>query len=151
MHGMLSEEDQFIDIQYLKKQNLREPTGRFKACGKFTEYLKHLGYFYNLSFNVFLYPNKKETRQLLSFLFEIIFREENATASRKKNERPTNQLEQLIRRRLTKWSKKPWLMPEFSAGQQNGMLIGGEVMHVQKDIDFERVAGSKSKKAKGIY
>ena len=42
-------------------------------------------------------------------------------------------------------------MPEFSEGQQQGMLIGGEVMHVQKDIDFDRVAGSKSKKAKGIY
>ena len=31
------------------------------------------------------------------------------------------------------------------------MLIGGEVIQVQKDIDFERVAASKSKKAKGIY
>ena len=62
IHSMLSEDDQFIDINYLKKQNLSEPTGRFKACQKYTEYLKHLGYFYNLSFNVFLFPNKKETR-----------------------------------------------------------------------------------------
>ena len=108
MHGMLSEEDQFIDIKYLKKQDLKEPTGRFKACQKFTEYLKHLGYFYNLSFNVFLFPNKKETRQLLGFLFEIIFREENASAAQKSKQRPTNQLEQIIKRRLTKWSKKPW-------------------------------------------
>ena len=93
MHGMLSEEDQFVDIKYLKKQNLKEPTGRFKACQKFTEYLKHLGYFYNLSINVFLFPNKKETRQLLGFLFEIIFREENASAAQKSKPRPTNQLE----------------------------------------------------------
>lgn len=108
IHGMLSDEDQFVDIAFLKKQNLKEPTGRFKACQKFSEYLKHLGYFYNLSMNVFLFPNKKETRQLLSFFFEMIFREENASASRKKNERPTNHLEQLVKRRLTKWSKKPW-------------------------------------------
>ena len=109
IHGMLSDEDQFIDIAFLKKQNLKESTGRFKACQKFSEYLKHLGYFYNLSMNVFLFPNKKETRQLLSFFFEMIFREENATASRnKKSERPTNHLEQLVKRRLTKWSKKPW-------------------------------------------
>ena len=42
-------------------------------------------------------------------------------------------------------------MPEFSEGQQLGMLIGGDIIHVKKDIDFDRVAGSKSKKTKGIY
>lgn len=135
----------------MKKQDLREPTGRFKACQKFTEYLKHLGYFYNLSINVFLFPNKKETRQLFGFLFEIIFRDENASAAQKSKERPTNHLEVMIKRRLGKWSKKPWLMPDFADGQTQNMLIGGEVIHVQKDIDFERVAGSKSKKAKGMY
>lgn len=31
------------------------------------------------------------------------------------------------------------------------MLIGGEVIQVQQDIDFDRVAGSKSKKAKNLY
>ena len=31
------------------------------------------------------------------------------------------------------------------------MLIGGEVIHVDKDVDFQRVASSKSKKAKGVY
>jgi len=31
------------------------------------------------------------------------------------------------------------------------MLIGGEVIQVAKDVDFERVAGSKSKKAKTLY
>ena len=66
---------------------------------------------------MFLFPNKKETRQLFSFLFEIIFREENASAAQKKQQRPTNQLEQLVKRRLTKWAKKPWLMPEFAEGQ----------------------------------
>ena len=42
-------------------------------------------------------------------------------------------------------------MPDFADGQAQGMLIGGEVIQVQKDIDFERVAASKSKKAKMIY
>ena len=151
MHGMLSDEDQFVDIKYLKRQDLREPTGRFKACQKFTEYLKQLGYFYNLSINVFLFPNKKETRQLLGFLFEIIFREENANETKRKQQRPTNQLEQIIKRRLTKWTKKPWQMPDFYEGQSQSMLIGGEVIHVAKDIDFDRVAASKSKKAKVVY
>ena len=42
-------------------------------------------------------------------------------------------------------------MPEFLEGQKRGLLIGGEVIQVQKDIDFDRVAACKSKKAKGVY
>ena len=52
---------------------------------------------------------------------------------------------------MQQWSRKPWMMPEFAEGQAQSMLIGGEVINVQKDIDFERVAASKSKKAKGLY
>jgi len=42
-------------------------------------------------------------------------------------------------------------MAEFAEGQPMGMLIGGEVISVACDIDFERVASSKSKKAKTLY
>ena len=42
-------------------------------------------------------------------------------------------------------------MPEFLEGQKRGLLIGGEVIQVQKDIDFDRMAACKSKKAKGVY
>ena len=42
-------------------------------------------------------------------------------------------------------------MPEFFEGQKRGLLIGGDVIQVQKDIDFDRVAACKSKKAKGVY
>ena len=42
-------------------------------------------------------------------------------------------------------------MPEFFDGQAQPLLIGGEVINVAKDVDFDRVASSKSKKAKGIY
>ena len=30
-------------------------------------------------------------------------------------------------------------------------MIGGDIIEVQKDIDFDRVAASKSKKAKRVY
>lgn len=53
--------------------------------------------------------------------------------------------------RIKKWKKKPWMLPDFLEGQKRDLLIGGEVIHVDKDIDFNRVAGSKSKKAKGVY
>ena len=42
-------------------------------------------------------------------------------------------------------------MPEFYDGQAQPLLIGGEVINVAKDIDFDRVASSKSKKAKTLY
>ena len=42
-------------------------------------------------------------------------------------------------------------MPDFNEGQPRSLLIGGDVIQVQKDIDFDRVAASKSKKAKGVY
>jgi len=70
---LLTEEDNFVDLKFLKKQNLNEATHRYKVCQKFVEYLKTLGYNYDLSFNAFLYPNVKDSRRLLGYLFEIMF------------------------------------------------------------------------------
>jgi len=77
---MLVAEENFIDIKYMKSMNLAENTGRFKVCQKFVEYLKNLEYLHDLSFNSFLYPNVKDTRKLLSFLFEFLFKGEGETA-----------------------------------------------------------------------
>lgn len=63
-------------MAFLKRQNLKEATSRYKCCQKFVEYLKTLNYFDDLSFNVFMNPNLKTTRKLLSFLFEFIFKGE---------------------------------------------------------------------------
>jgi hypothetical protein len=147
--AQLSEKDQFIDIAFLKKQNLKEATNRYKCCQKFVDYLKTLNYFYDLSFNVFMNPNLKDTRRLLGFLFEFIFKSEESDNAQSK--RPTNELEVLLRQRLTRWKKKPWILSDFYAGQQKNLLISGTVIHTKPGIDFDRVAGSKSKKAKTIY
>jgi hypothetical protein len=93
--AQLSEKDQFIDIAFLKKQNLKEATNRYKCCQKFVEYLKTLNYFFDLSFNVFMNPNLKDTRRLLGFLFEFIFKSEESESAQSK--RPTNELEVLLR------------------------------------------------------
>ena len=74
--SMLNERDNFVDLKFLKSQNLKEATHKFKVCQALTQYLKTLGYFYDVSFNVFLYPSVKETRRLLGFLFEFIFKGE---------------------------------------------------------------------------
>ena len=149
LHSQQSSEEQFIDLPFLKKQNLKEATHRFKVCQKFVKYLQHLGYFYDVSFTTFTNPEVKETRKLLGFFFELIFK--GADDSSGKETRPTNQMEEILKRRLTKFSRKPWILPDFLDGQKRGLLIGGEVIQVQKDIDFDRVAACKSKKAKGVY
>lgn len=138
-------------MKFLKKQNLKEATHRYKVCQKFVEYLKHLGYSYDLSFNAFLYPNVKDTRKLLGYLSDIIFQSEGSTQTASKAQRPTNEYQELIRRRMLRWQKKPWIMPDFIAGQRRSLLVGSEVIPCDKDIDFQRVAASKSKKIKTIY
>ena len=36
--------------------------------------MKTLDYYNELSFNMFLFPNVKDTRKILAFLFEIMFK-----------------------------------------------------------------------------
>jgi len=100
--SMLQDADNFVDMKFLKRQNLKEATNRFKICNKFVEYLKVLGYFHDLSFNAFLYPNIKDTRLLLGFLFEYIFKSEDDSGA-SKQARPTNEMETLVRRRFAGW------------------------------------------------
>lgn len=57
----------------------------------------------------------------------------------------------LLKRRLTTWSKRPWLLPDFFNGQKKNFLIGGEVISVSKKLDEERILASKSKKIKSVY
>ena len=42
-------------------------------------------------------------------------------------------------------------MPDFLEGQKRSLLVSGEIIPCEKDIDFQRVAGSKSKKIKTLY
>ena len=113
------------------------------------DYLKTLNYFDDLSFNVFLSPALKTTRKLLGFLFEFIFKAEESDNAQK--QRPTNELEVLLKQRLNKWKKKPWVLSDFLADQKKSIFVSGTVIHTKPGIDFERVAASKSKKAKTIY
>jgi hypothetical protein len=150
---MLVDEENFVDVKFLKSQSLTEATGRFKVCQKLVEYLKNLEYLYDLSFNSFLYPNIKDTRRLLGFLFEFLFKGEDRTVGQAKveQERPTNEQKVLQLRKLQTWTKRPWMLPDFFKDTKRNMLIGGEIISVPKDIDAERIAASKSKKIKSVY
>ena len=131
---MLVDDENFIDMKYLKKQNLNEASHRFKVCQKLVEYFKTLEYHSDLSFNAFLYPNVKDTRKLLGFLFEFLFKGETDDTKQKVTA-PTNEQEILVKRRLQAWRKKPWLLPDFFKDQKRNMLIGGEVISVSRNLD----------------
>ena len=151
---MLNEKDNFIDVKFLKSQNLKEATHRFKVCNHFTTYLKvrkliivflnlkflgqTLGYYHDLSFNAFLYPNPKDTRKLLGFLFEFIFKSEDDGDS--KAAQPTNEFEVLLKRRLGKWQNKPWILPDFMKIKKPLLIGGGDRINVKEGIDYQRIA-----------
>ena len=59
---------------------------------------------------MFLFPNVKDVRKILAFLFDIMFRNDIDDTETKQ---PTNTQEVLVKRRLTKAKLKPWIMPEF--------------------------------------
>jgi hypothetical protein len=67
------------------------------------------------------------------------------------SERPTNEFQVLLKRRLASWSQRPWTLPDFFKGNKRNLLIGGEVISVSKQIDAERNAASKSKKVKNVH
>lgn len=121
-------------------------------CQALTQYLKTLGYFYDISFNVFLSPSVKETRKVLGFLFDFIFKGEEEQDQPSKVQ-PSNEFDVLLKRRLQKWAHKPWMMPAFlkTATRRSAFVGGGDQIHVAADIDFQRIGQCKSKKAKGVY
>ena len=110
-----------------------------------------LGYFHDLSFNAFLYPNPKDTRKLLGFLFEFIFKTEDDQDQAKGGNLPSNSFEVLLKRRLTKWQGKPWILPDFLKIKKPLFIGGGDIINVRENIDYQRIAQCKSKKAKGVF
>lgn len=127
---MLDPEDNFVDVKFLKKAKLSEATHRYKVCQKFVEYLKTLGYLYDTSFNLFLYPNVKDCRKLLSFLFELIFKEDDNSGNQQSSVSSRNEHKTLVRERLAKWHKKPWLMPDFLKGNKSLFVGSGNLINV---------------------
>jgi len=99
--------------------------------------LKKLDYYADISFNSFLFPNVKDTRKILAFLFEIMFKDDDAD---EQNQGPTNTYEVLFKRRLIKFKAKPWIMPEFLKTSQPMFLGGGDKIISSNTSDLERVA-----------
>lgn len=145
---LLSKDENFIDVRYLKSQNVAEQADKFRVCQKITQYLKTLDYYNDLSFNMFLFPNVKDTRKILAFLFEIMFKDEESEADKSQ---PTNTYEILWKRRMAKFQKKPWILPEFQKINRPMFIGGGDKIVSSMNLDAARVAACKYKKVKGVF
>lgn len=115
--------------------------------------MQTLDYYYDISFNAFLYPNIKDSRRIFSFLFEIIFKNEASDDHHngQSQQQPSNEFDVILKRRLQKWSGKPWILPDFLKMKKPLFVGGGDKIHVNPLIDYQRVDACKSKKAKGVY
>lgn len=56
-----------------------------------------------------------------------------------------------MKRRLAKWSTKPWIMPDFLKQKKTVFVGRGNYINVDETIDRQRMEECKSKKAKGVY
>ncbi len=100
--------------------------------------IQTLGYYHDLSFNAFLYPNPKDTRKLLGFLFEFIFKSEDDSDA--KAQAPSNEFEVLVKRRMQKWQSKPWILPDFLKIKRPLFIGGGDRINVKDNVDYQRIA-----------
>ena len=95
----------------------------------------------------------KDTRRLFGFLFEFIFKSEEDLEGKKggRSQLPSNEFEVLLKRRMLRWTNKPWILPEFLKIKKSLLIGGGDKIQVPSDIDTQRIQNCKSKKAKGVF
>lgn len=86
---------------------------------------------------------------MLSFLLEFLSKSEEEDG--KGETAPSQSFEVNLKRRMLKWSHKPWVVPEFLTQKKRLCIASGDVIAVRKDLDTERIAQCKSKKAKGVH
>ena len=103
-----------------------------------------------MSFNAFLYPKEKETRRILSYLFEIISKQEEEKANEEGADEEKSMFQFLLKQRMQRWVNRQWVLPQFLKHKRPCFLMSGRVIRL-KQIDFARVKASKSKKLKNVY
>lgn len=157
--GKLLGRDDFMDREKLKLTlNFAEVSNKFQVCQTLVSYLKKLGFYYDINFNHFFYPNLHQVRRILGFLFEYISKkeEENALAARGEDgdfgaDGEENNFEFLVKRRLKTWIKKPWIMPEFYLDTKNTMLRNRRKIRVFDQRDKDLLSNTKNKKVLGVH
>jgi hypothetical protein len=67
----------------------------------------------------------KEVQQMISFLLEFLSKNEEEKGEGESA--PSQQFDVLLKRRLNKWTHKPWVLPEFLV-QKKTLVLGGNTI-----------------------
>ncbi|CAI2361871.1 unnamed protein product [Moneuplotes crassus] len=157
--GKLLGQNNFMTEEKLRTtQNFEEVSNKFQVCQVLVSYLKKLGFYYDVNFNHFFYPNIHQIRRILGFLFEYISKKEEEIALAARGEAgefgadgEENNYEFMTKRRLKKWVKKPWIMPEFYVETKNTFLRNRRKIRVLDERDKELLSNTKNKKVLGVH
>ena len=84
-------------------------SARYKLCNSLSTEFKKLGYNKDIGFNVFLYPNLKDSRQLMSFAIEKLPKEEVEEVVEK--ETPQQAFFSQIKKAIKTWTGHSWTPP----------------------------------------
>ena len=138
----LKREENFMDQDKVSlATRYHEAENKQVLCQTLVNYIKKLGYSNDVSFNMLFNPSVPNIRKILSFLFERIGQAEEGTGH--KEEQQEANAEFILKRRLQKWRRKAWLIPEFQVGQKPNRMTSGRVIQVHEDRDVLRIGGSK--------
>lgn len=88
-----------------------DSNSKFKECRKIVEFLKSLGFKYQININNLLYPTVKEINSILEFLVELISKEDHQTDTTEFNEKSLYKIKQ--QKILKDFISKQWVMPEL--------------------------------------
>ena len=96
--------------QYNQVQN------KYALCQTLVNYIKKLGYYQDITFNILFNPTVGHIRKVFSFLFEQVAKLDEIGGQKGKGEEGVQteaNLDFVVKRRITKWKKKAWMIPEF--------------------------------------
>jgi hypothetical protein len=159
--GQQTVQGDFMDREKLElAMRFDEASNKFQVCQVLLNYLKKLGFYYDLNFNDIFYPNITNIRKVLGYLFEYISKKEQeaqlATGGDAAGEfgdyrDEKDSFQFMLKRRLEKWVKKPWIMPEFYLETKTTFARNRRRIRVFDQRDKDNIANTKNKKILGIH
>ena len=136
--------------------NFAEVSNKFQVCQTLIAYLKKLGFYYDVNFNHFFYPNINQIRKILGFLLVYQSKKEEEIQMGEKGEfggdgEEKDNFEFLLKKRIEKWIKKPWIMPEFYLETKNTFVKNRRKIRVFDHRDTDLISMTKNKKILGVH
>ena len=149
LYNKMPKEENFLDKEKIQAATrYTEVQNKYALCQTLVNYIKKLGYYYDITFNVLFNPSVSNIRKVLSFLFDSVAKTEET--GKPEDAAQEANLDFMIKRRIQKWTKKVWLVPEFLLLPKPKLVERGKVIRVLEERDRETVEASKAKKLKQV-